>query len=152
PAECGPASLAMILHYHGRQTSLAECRAACGVGRDGNTAQTLVRAARHFRLVVKAYALEPAAVGHIRLPAIAHWHNRHYVVVERWSPQQVGIVDPADGRRRLTAEEFAAGFTDVVLTFEPGAAFERRRPAAPSVWRHYLKSVFAAPGTVGLLA
>src|SRR5262249_51624403 len=51
-----------------------------------------------------------------------------------------------------TSAEFAAAFTGVALTFEPGPHFERRRPAAPSVWRHYLKSVFAAPGAAALLA
>src|SRR5262249_25736490 len=100
----------------------------------------------------RAYALKPGAFGQVRLPAIVHWNARHFVVVERWSPQRVVVVDPGLGRRRLTAADFAAAFTGVALTFEPGPHFERPRPAAPSIWRHYLKAVFAAPGAAGLLA
>jgi ABC-type bacteriocin/lantibiotic exporter with double-glycine peptidase domain len=151
-AECGAACLAMILTYHGWRTGPAECRDACGAGRDGATALALAQAARHFGLHVRAYALEPGAFGQVRLPAIVHWNSRHFVVVERWSPQRVLVVDPGQGRCRLTAADFAAAFTGVALTFEPGPRFERRRPAAPSIWRHYLKSVFAAPGAAGLLA
>src|SRR5258708_32147172 len=36
--ECGLACLAMVLSYHGRQTSLAELRAQSGPGRDGASA------------------------------------------------------------------------------------------------------------------
>src|SRR5262249_33485222 len=46
--ECGAACLAMLLSYHGRETSIAECRAWCGGGRDGITARVIVEAARRF--------------------------------------------------------------------------------------------------------
>ncbi|WP_345148688.1 hypothetical protein [Nonomuraea rubra] len=33
---------------------------------------------------------------------MAHWEFSHFVVVERWSPDRVDVVDPGAGRRRLT--------------------------------------------------
>src|SRR5262249_19598486 len=57
--ECGAASLAMILGFHGRRTGVAECRAACGAGRSGATAATLLRAARAYGLQARGYAVEP---------------------------------------------------------------------------------------------
>src|SRR5262245_13984977 len=46
--ECGAASLAMILAYHGHHAPLPEVRDACGVSRDGATARRIVEAARRY--------------------------------------------------------------------------------------------------------
>lgn len=145
--ECGAACLAMILTYFGRTTGVAECREYVGVGRDGISAATLVNAARVYGLRAKAYSLEPANLRYVPLPAIVHWDFNHFVVLERWSSKKVEIVDPASGRRRLTADEFDASFTGVVLTFEPGVQFERRSAADRSAWRRYLLPyVLRTPG------
>jgi ABC-type bacteriocin/lantibiotic exporter with double-glycine peptidase domain len=149
--ECGAACLAMILSFFGRKTQVTEISESCGVGRDGLTARTITKAARHYGLRVKAFSLEPAQFKHVPLPAVAHWNFSHFVVVERWSPQWVEIVDPALGRRRLTTEEFDSGFTGVALTFEPGVQFKRRRTAGKSSWRDYLKGILRLPGTPGVL-
>ncbi|MBO3462199.1 peptidase domain-containing ABC transporter [Aetokthonos hydrillicola Thurmond2011] len=146
--ECGAASLAMILSYYGRQTQVSECRELIGIGRDGVTAETLARAARTYGLQVKAYSVEDLAdFKYVQLPAIAHWNFDHFVVVEHWSPKQVEIVDPASGRYRLTSQEFDAGFTGVVLTFEPGLQFQSCRPKAQLSWHNSLAQyVFHTPG------
>src|SRR5262252_8519127 len=122
--ECGAACLAMILGYHGRRVSLTDCRDICGTGRDGTTAQILAKAARSFGLRVRAFSVEPNDLEHVAQPAIAHWQFNHFIVVERWTPSHVDIVDPGAGRRRLSPAEFEAGLTGVVLTFEPGIHFE----------------------------
>jgi ATP-binding cassette subfamily B protein len=149
--ECGAACLAMILSYFGRQTPVAACRARCGVGRDGLTARVVADAGRQFGLRVRALSLEPSDLPQVPLPAIAHWQFNHFIVVERWSPDGVDIVDPAFGRRRLTAAEFDLGFTGVLLTLEPGVDFERRASAGPA-WLGYLASAARLPDVApGLL-
>ncbi len=152
-SECGATCLAMILSYYGRRISVAECRERCGIGRDGSSAQTIARAARSFGLRVRAYSLEPADFRYVQLPAIVHWNFNHFVVIERWSPNKIQIVDPAVGRCRLTAAEFDAGFTGITLTFEPGLEFERRRSTnhRPSAWRSYLSYLFHTPGVPAAL-
>lgn len=150
--ECGAACLAMILGYHGRKTRVADCRECCSVGRDGVSARTIAEAARKNGLRVKAYSVNNLDdFKYVRLPAIAHWRFNHFVVVERWTPKRVGIVDPSGGRRRLTMEEFGAGFTGVVLTFEPGIQFEQRSARARPAWRSYLAHMLHNSGTPGLL-
>jgi HlyB family type I secretion system ABC transporter len=147
--ECGAACLAMILSYYGRQTSVAQCREDCGVGADGVTARTLAVAARSHGLRVRALSLEPDAFPRLPLPAIVHWEFNHFVVLERWSPRVVEIVDPAVGRRRLTAAEFAAGFTGVALALEPGAHFAPRRSRSAPIWWTYLRTFLAhSPGVL----
>jgi ABC-type bacteriocin/lantibiotic exporter with double-glycine peptidase domain len=150
--ECGAACLAMILGYHGRRARVTDCREICGVGRDGTNAQTLARAARLFGLRVRAFSVEPKDFEHLRLPAIAHWQFNHFVVVERWSPDWVDIVDPGAGRRRLSPTEFESGLTGVVLTFEPGIHFEHVRERTTPPWRCYAASMLRAPGAASLLA
>lgn len=149
--ECGAACLAMILSHYGRQTQVAECRATMGIGRDGVTARTIAQAAGSYGLRVRAFSLELKEFHSLPLPAIAHWEFNHFVVVEHWSPQTVEIVDPAVGRRRLSADEFAAAFTGIALTLEPGVHFERNRTDLQAAWRSYLRYLLHTPGASGLL-
>src|SRR5262249_9053678 len=90
-------------------------------------------------------------LAHIKLPAVAHWQFDHFVVLERWSSTYAEIVDPKLGRRRLAAAEFAASFTGVALTFEPGVNFERRAAAGPA-WRADLVGLLRTAGVRRLLA
>ena len=149
--ECGSACLAMILSYYGRKTGVGECRDACGVGRDGITAQTIAKAARSYGLRAKAFSLEPCDFRDLQLPAIVHWEFNHFIVVERWSPRCVEIVDPARGRRRLSASEFEAGMTGVVLTLEPGVHFQPRAVRVQPKWSSYLLSILRVPGATSLM-
>ncbi|MEV7965782.1 peptidase domain-containing ABC transporter [Sphaerisporangium sp. NPDC088356] len=141
-SECGAASLAMVLSFHGHRLSLHELTDRLQVGRDGLTALAIVAGARESGLNAKAFSLEPDDLDRIPMPAVVHWQFNHFVVVEHWAPDRVDIVDPARGRRRLTAEEFNEGFTGVLLAFEPGPTFRRGRSSAASTWRReFLKTL-----------
>jgi ABC-type bacteriocin/lantibiotic exporter with double-glycine peptidase domain len=150
--ECGAACLAMILGFHGRQTSLTECSQACIAGRDGATADRLLQAARAYGLRGKGYTLEPEACAHVPLPAIVHWNFNHFVVLERWSPRRIDLVDPALGRRQLRPDEFDAGFTGVLLAFQPGPTFQHGRRGGSRAWLNYFERVRRVPGFKPLLA
>jgi HlyB family type I secretion system ABC transporter len=139
--ECGAAALAMVLSYHGRATRVDECRALLDAGRDGVTAEAIAREARRIGLMVRAFSTEPERLRDLPLPAIVFWEFNHFVVLERWSPSGVVVVDPAVGRRRLSAAAFEAGFTGVVLTFAPGVAFQTRAPARRNPWLAYVAGV-----------
>ena len=139
--ECGAAALAMIESYHGRETRVDELRGLLEGGRDGVTAQAIAKQGRDHGLIVRAFSVEPEDLRHLPLPAILFWEFNHFVVLERWSPDRVDIVDPALGRRRLTAEELDAAFTGVVMTFVPGIAFERRTLSGSRDWIAYLLGI-----------
>jgi ATP-binding cassette, subfamily B, bacterial len=146
--ECGLACLTMILHYYGCRTSLSELRTGSGVGRDGLSALQLVRTARRYGMRVRAISLKRSEFRFVSLPAIVHWEFNHFLVVEKWSRKHVSVVDPAQGRYRLTHDDFDAGFTGVVILLEPGATFDRGTAPARGAFRTYvLQYVRKAPGT-----
>lgn len=152
PHECGAACLAMVLSYHGRATTLRECRRYVRSGRDGLTARAIAQAARDLGLRVRALSLEPAGLAQVQGPAIIHWEFDHFLVLERWTPQAVDVVDPAIGRRRLSAEEFNAGFTGVILLMEPGADFQEQPAQGKLSWYSYLKQLLQTQGAAGMVA
>ncbi|MER5645677.1 peptidase domain-containing ABC transporter [Streptosporangium sp. NPDC002524] len=141
--ECGAACLAMVLCHHGQRTTLHQVSERLQVGRDGLSAKAIVEGAREHGLKARAFSLAPEDLARVPLPAVAHWEFNHFVVVERWSPDRVDLVDPGHGRRRLTAEEFSAGFTGVLLVFEPGEGFRRGTSSMASAWRReFVRTLF----------
>ncbi|WP_353217790.1 cysteine peptidase family C39 domain-containing protein, partial [Sandarakinorhabdus sp.] len=124
-AECGAASLAMILGHHGRHVPLDELRGLCGVSRDGSKASSVLRAGRALGLTARGLKAEPEHLADMPMPLIAFVNFNHFLVVDAINDRYVQLNDPATGRRRETREAFSDGFTGVVLTFEPGPAFVR---------------------------
>ena len=123
--ECGAASLAMVLGYYGKFVPLTTLRADCGVSRDGSKASNVLKAARKYGLKAKGFSKGLEKLKGVRLPLIVFWEFNHFLVVERISKNYVHVNDPAIGHRKLTLDEFGAGYTGVALTFEPGEEFER---------------------------
>ncbi len=137
--ECGAACLAMILSYYGHKISISEICDHCNIGRDGLSARDIAQAARNYGLRVRAISLQDDDLRFVALPAIIHWEFNHFIVVEHWSSRWIDVVDPAVGRRRLTAEEFGAGFTGVVIMLEPGVQFVRRTTTSRITLWSYIK-------------
>ena len=127
-SECGAACLGAVLAHHGRWVSLQELRSTCSVGRDGATAEDIVRAARHHGLTSDGWRKETDQLHTLPLPVIVFWEFNHFVVLEGIGRDRFYLNDPAIGHRTVDADTFDRSFTGIVLTFEPDARFERTRP------------------------
>ena len=130
--ECGLTCLAMVLEYWGCATTLRELRNELTPGRDGLTALTIVRAARRRGLDVAGESAAPFALVSYSHPVILHWEESHFVVLERWDGRSGMVVDPAWGRRRITAEDLDSSFNGLVLNIR-GRRRRRRFPGLGTV-------------------
>ncbi|MCQ2180622.1 MAG: cysteine peptidase family C39 domain-containing protein [Bacteroidales bacterium] len=125
-AECGAASLAMILAYYGKWLPLGQVRYDCGVSRDGSNLRNVSQAAKNYGLQTKAYSIENLdELKELPLPCIAHWNFEHFVVVTGIGRDKVFINDPARGKIKASIQEADEALTGVVLTFAPGPDFRR---------------------------
>ena len=122
-AECGAASLSMVLSHYGKYLPLEEIRGACGVARDGSTAKNIMAAGRSYGLQGKAYRREPEQLKTMTFPLIAHWRFQHFLVVEGYKNGAWYLNDPASGARTCDDDEFDTSFTGIVLALEPGPDF-----------------------------
>jgi ABC-type bacteriocin/lantibiotic exporter with double-glycine peptidase domain len=160
--DCGAASLTMVLAWHGRHLRLEEVRDVTGHGRDGATANGILRAGQWFGLRGRAVKVETIEdLDLLPAGAILHWKFQHFVVFERRTSRAVEIVDPAAGRRRVPLEQAGRQFTGVALLFEPGADFIKENRGPRTAWSYLIRlreqwplvaRIFAVSAILQLLA
>lgn len=134
-AECGAASLAMILSYYGRHIPLEQLRIDAGVSRDGSKAGNLIRAAETYGLEGHGYKKEADALRTVQTPCILLFRRGHFVVLEGFRGQSATVNDPAVGRRRLQADALRELYAGVVLTFQPAPSFRKEKRSHDSELR-----------------
>jgi NHLM bacteriocin system ABC transporter peptidase/ATP-binding protein len=122
-SECGAACLGSVLAYFGRWVPLTELREKCEVSRDGSSAASILRAARHYGLECSGLSLRLDQLKKLDLPLILFWQFSHFVVLEGFDGDDFHLNDPSTGRRRLPAEEFSKGYSGIALRFKRGANF-----------------------------
>ncbi|MCY3809625.1 MAG: cysteine peptidase family C39 domain-containing protein [Gemmatimonadetes bacterium] len=123
-SECGAACLGSVLGYFGRWVPLTELREKCEVSRDGSSAASISRAARHYGLECSGLGLRADQLERLPLPLIVFWQFSHFLVVEGFDSRNFYLNDPSTGRRKLSAEEFTRGYSGIALRFKPGPDFE----------------------------
>ncbi len=149
--ECAAACLGSVLAYFGRWVSLSELRERCEVSRDGSSAAGVLRAARHYGLECKGWHGGVRQLKKLELPLILFWEFRHFLILEGFDKRRFFLNDPAVGRRTVSAEEFAKGFTGVALRFQRGPKFERGG-VRPSLLQHLPQWLHGAWGTLAYAA
>ena len=106
--DCGPTCLRIILQYYGRHYSLPFLRDRCYLTREGVSMLGISKAAESLGMRTLAARLPfDKLAEEAPLPCIAHWSQRHFVVVyDIKKGDKVYVSDPAHGKITYTKEEF----------------------------------------------
>ena len=136
-SDCGAACLVMVARYWGKNFSVNRVRDIANVDRNGASLRGLSAAAESIGYSTRPVKASLDQLAKQKLPAIAHWEGKHYVVVYEVTPKQVIIADPAIGQRHLTYPEFKAGWTGYTLLLQPTALIKKLKDTTTPFWQFF---------------
>lgn len=141
--ECGIACVAMISSYYKKNVPLNELRDIAGNSRDGNTLYELYQLAKHLQFDTHCFQTDIIGLNSFKMPLLLHWKGAHFVVLEKVKRGFYYIVDPNNGRMKITKKDLEDNFTGYVMTLDPKNNFEKRK--SNSLWASYLKVLMKFP-------
>ena len=141
-AECGAASLGIILGYYKKFLPLEQLRGLCSVSRNGSNAGNILFAAESLGMEANGYTHSAEELKTLKPPFIIHWGFHHFLVCEGWNEKKniFYLNDPGMGHRTVDREEFEGMFTGIVLVLRPGKDFQPDGEQE-SVWLYLLKNL-----------
>ena len=122
-AECGAASLGIILAHYGKHLPLEVLRRECGVNRDGSKASNIMKAARRLGLDATGVRVDAEEIQKRPVPAIIHWEFNHFLVLEGFRKGRAYLNDPGFGHRSVGMNDFRSSFTGIAMLLKPGPDF-----------------------------
>ncbi len=131
-SDCGPTCLRMVAKYHGKNYNLEFLRNQCYIKKGGVSLSGISHAAERIGMHSLAVSVPFETLKEAPLPCIAHWRQRHFVVIYEISDTHVIIGDPGHGLLKYEIAEFLDGWhghprnidhSGIVLLLEPGADF-----------------------------
>lgn len=131
--DCGPTCLRMIAKHYGKSYSLQMLREKSFIGREGVSLLGISDAAEAigFRTLAVKCTFDKLEE-EVPLPCIAHWQQRHFIVIHKIKKGKVYAADPAYGLITYSKEEFLKGWltlksdeshTGSLLLLEPTPEF-----------------------------
>ena len=119
PAECGAACLCMILNYYGMNITLEEICFKHPVSDNGCSAGDILHMASDYGFQCRGFKNDPTQADRISTPAIIHWKNNHFIVLESFDGNYFYVNDPAIGRIRINPAAMVQNYSGVYLVFNP---------------------------------
>ena len=119
--ECGAASLLSIIHYYQGNISMTKLVELTNTTKDGTTLYDIKKAAEEIGLEAIGYKVNDiTSLKEIKKPFICQLVNHnyeHFVVVYEIKRNNIIIMDPAVGEKKLTKEEFKRQWTSYIMIF-----------------------------------
>ena len=110
-ADCGPTCIRMIAKHYGKAYTLEYIRERSYITRSGVSLLGLSEAAQAIGLRSLAVSINYQRLAEeAPLPCIAHWRNRHFIVIYKIKNDTVYVADPAHGLLKYTKDEFEKGW------------------------------------------
>jgi len=134
-SDCGAACLVMVARYWGKHFSINRLRDIANVDSNGASLRGITAAAESIGFFTRPVKASLDKLAEQRLPAIAHWEGKHFVVVYEISRDRVIVGDPAIGQRTLKPSEFKASWTGYALLLQPTVMFKEAQEASQPFWQ-----------------
>ncbi|MFN6526286.1 peptidase domain-containing ABC transporter [Nostoc sp. ChiSLP03a] len=136
-SDCGAACLVMVSRYWGKNFSVNRLRDIANVDRNGSSLRGLSAAAESIGFSTRPVKASLDQLAKQKLPAIAHWEGKHYIVVYEITPKHVIVADPAIGQRTLSHQEFKANWTGYTLLLQPTAMLKDTKETSTPFWQFF---------------
>ena len=136
-SDCGAACLVMVARYWGKKFSVNRIRDIANVDANGASLRGLSSAAESIGFSTRPVKASIDQLAKQKLPAIAHWEGKHYIVVYEITPNTVIVADPAIGQRSLTYPEFQTGWQGYTLLLQPTALIKELKNHTTPFWQFF---------------
>jgi HlyB family type I secretion system ABC transporter len=136
-SDCGAACLVMVSRYWGKNFSVNRLRDIANVDRNGSSLRGLSAAAESIGFSTRPVKASLDQLAKQKLPAIAHWEGKHYIVVYEITPKHVIVADPAIGQCSLSHAEFKANWTGYTLLLQPTAMLKDTKETSTPFWQFF---------------
>jgi len=136
-SDCGAACLVMVSRYWGKRFSINRVRDIANVDRNGSSLRGLSAAAESIGFATRPVKASLDQLAKQKLPAIAHWEGKHYIVVYEINRKHVIVADPAIGQRSLSHAEFKANWTGYTLLLQPTVFLKDAKEASTPFWQFF---------------
>lgn len=147
--DCGPTCLRMVAKHFKKDVSLQYLREKAQVGKEGVNLLGISEAAEAIGFRSQSVKLDfNSLVRDIKLPAILHWNQNHFVVLYRTKNKKFFIADPAKGLITYSQEELKKYWISdkdeegVALLLEPSPAFYKSEFDTQEEKRLNFKNIF----------
>lgn len=135
-SDCGPACIAMIASYFGKEFNIAKIRNIMGTDVEGSNLIAFKKIEDEYKFKIRLTEGNKESINkNLCTPFIVHMHiirnNNswidHYVVVKKITKKRIYIWDPDPlyKKQKLTYEEFFSYWTGYAIFLEPDVGFKK---------------------------
>lgn len=117
-ADCGHACIAMIIHFWRCKLNLSSLRRRFPSSVRGMNLLQMNQIFNQLGFKTRVLRINWQVLSKVKLPAILHWDNNHFVVLKKINRQTWTIHDPALGVRVLPNKMAQTFFSGIVLEIE----------------------------------
>lgn len=115
--ECGAACLTMVVNMLGGDVSLTQVRTILSNGNGDQRLGDIIAAGKDLGLKSRVLKLSIPQIKRHEKPLLLHWDFEHFVLLESYRKDKFVILDPAVGRRVVSADDFGKSYTGVLVYF-----------------------------------
>ncbi len=137
--DCGPACLRMIAKFYGKTYSPEYLRSVCYLTNEGVSVAGICEGAETIGLKTLPVNVNWEALEkQVPLPCIAHWRQRHFVIVYKVENGKVYVSDPDHGLITYSKDDFLEGWQNtrylnnahegLLILLEPTPKFHEAEP------------------------